>query len=104
MYQRTKTEAMILNHTILEDEYLDIIIILCRTQNFAETLLRTLLSINISAHMSPKKTPNTVDININQHIQMAYAKLATMTNLQNSKIHLTTRVMFLNSFVPSRPT
>ena len=33
---------------------------------------------------------------------MAYAKFATMANLQNSKIHLKTRVKFLNSFIRSR--
>ena len=36
---------------------------------------------------------------------MAYAKFATIANLlQNSKIHLKTRVKFLNSFVCSRLT
>ena len=43
------------------------------------------------------------EIEINHRIQMAYAKFATMTNLiQNSKIHLNTRVKVLNSFVRSR--
>ena len=43
------------------------------------------------------------DIEINYHIQVAYAKLAAMTNLhQNFKIYLRTRIMFLNSFVRSR--
>ena len=43
------------------------------------------------------------EIEINHHIQMAFAKLATMTNLiQNSTIHLNTRVKVLNSFVRSR--
>ena len=47
--------------------------------------------------------PNMGDIEINRRIQMAYAKFATMTNLiQNSKIHLNTRVKVLNSFVRSR--
>ena len=43
------------------------------------------------------------DIEINYHTQVAYAKLATMTNLhQNFKIYLRIRIMFLNSFVRSR--
>ena len=36
---------------------------------------RTLLSLNILAHMSPK----TKDIEINHRIQIAYGKFATMT-------------------------
>ena len=45
------------------------------------------------------------DIETNHRIQMAYAKFATMTNLiQNSEIHLNTRVKVLNSFVRSRLT
>ena len=49
--------------------------------------------------------PNMGDIKINHRVQMAYAKFATMANLlQNSKIHLKTRVNFLNSFVHSRLT
>ena len=48
---------------------------------------------------------NMGDIEINHRIQMAYAKFATITNLiQNSKIHLNTRVKVLNSFVRSRIT
>ena len=58
----------------------------------------------IDSFISQNK-PNMGDIEINHRIQMAYAKFATMTNLiQNSKIHLNTRVKVLNSFVRSRLT
>ena len=44
---------------------------------------------HIDSFISQNK-PNMGDIEINHHIQMAYAKFATMTNLiQNSKIHQT---------------
>ena len=56
----------------------------------------------IDSFISQNK-PNMGEIEINHRIQMAYAKFATMTNLiQNSKIHLNTRVKVLNSFVRSR--
>ena len=58
----------------------------------------------IDSFISQNK-PNMGEIEINHRIQMAYAKFATMTNLiQNSKIHLNTRVKVLNSFVRSRLT
>ena len=58
----------------------------------------------IDSFISQNK-PNMGDIEINHPIQMPYAKFATMTNLiQNSKIHLNTRVKVLNSFVRSRLT
>ena len=95
----SKTETMILNHMLLEYEYPDIIISLCNVplQNYTEfKYLDSYISQNV---------PNTGDIEINHRIQMTYAKFATMANLlQNSKIHLKTRVKFLNSFVGSRLT
>ena len=49
--------------------------------------------------------PSTGDVEINHRIQMANAKFAELSNLlQNSKIHLRTRIRFLNSFVRSRLT
>ena len=55
----------------------------------------------IDSFISQNK-PNMGQIEINHLIQMAYAKFATMTNLiQNSTIHLNTRVKVLNSFVCS---
>ena len=65
---------------------------------------RTLLNLNILAHISPK-TNLKRDIEINHRIQIAYTKFATTANLlQNSKIHLKARVKFLNSFVRSGHT
>ena len=57
---------------------------------------------HIGSYISQNE-PNTGDIDVNDHIQMAYAKFATMVNLlQNSKINLETRIKFLDSFVCRR--
>ena len=49
--------------------------------------------------------PNTGDVEINHRIQMAVSKFVDMSNLlHNVKIHLKTRVVFLNSFIQSRLT
>ena len=93
----SKTETMILNHMLLEDEYPDTIISLRNVPLQNSTEFKYL-----SSYIS-QNDPNTGDIEINHHIQMAYTKFATMTSLfQNSKIHLKTSVKFLNSFVRSR--
>ena len=95
----SKTETMILNHTLLEDEYPDIIISLHNVplQNFTEFK-------HLGSYISQNE-PKTGDIEINYRIQMVCTKFATMASLlQNSKIHLKTRVKFLNSFAHSRLT
>ena len=49
--------------------------------------------------------PSTGNIELNHRIQMANVKFAEMSNiLQNSKIHIQTRIKCLNSFVRSRLT
>ena len=91
---------MILSHMLLEDEYPDTII------SLHNVLLQTSAEVKyLSSYISLQNEPNTGDIEISHCIEMAYAKFATMANLlQNFKIHLKTRVKFLNSFVLSRLT
>ena len=90
---------MILNHMLLEDEYSDTIISVRNVPFQNSTEFKYFYS-----YISQNK-PNTGDIEINHHIQMTYAKFATMTNLlENSKIHLKTRTKVLNSFPRSRLT
>ena len=81
----------------LEDEYPDAIISLRNVPLQNSTVFKYR-----GSYISQNKH-NMGDIENNHSIQMAYAKFATMTNLlQNSKIHLKTRVKFLNSFVCNR--
>ena len=95
----SKTETIILNHMLLEYKYPDIIISLYNVPLPSSTEFKYL-----DSYIS-QNVPNTGNIEINHPIQMSYAKFATMANLlQNSKIHLKTRVKFLNSFVRSRLT
>ena len=95
----SKTKTMILNHMLIEDEYSDTIISLRNApfQNSTEFKY-------IGSFISQNK-PNTKDIEIDHRTQMAYAKFATMNSLiENSKIHLKTRVKVLNNFVRSKLT
>ena len=49
--------------------------------------------------------PNTGEVELNHRIQLANSKFAEMSNLlQNHKIHLRTRIKFMDSFVRSRLT
>ena len=90
---------MILNHCYLGTDYPDIIIYI-RNVPLKNTVQFMYLVSCISSN-----EPNTGDIEINFHIQMALGKFASMSNLlQNHGIHLSTRVNFLNSFVWSRLT
>ena len=93
----SKTETIVRNDMLLEDEYADTII------GLRNVLLQNSTEFKyLGSHISENK-PNTGDIEINHRIQMVYTKFTTMTNLlQNSKVHLKTRVKFLNSFVRSR--
>ena len=73
----SKTEAMVLNHMLLEDEYPDTIISLRNVplQNWTE--FKYLFScISQSEH-------STGDTEINHRIQMEYAKFATMAKTKN---------------------
>ena len=94
-----KTITMILNHGYLQEECPTSIINLCNIplQNYSEFKC-------LGSYLSHSE-PSTGDIEINQRIQMAYNKFASMSNLlQNRHIFLKTRVKFLNSFVRSRLT
>ena len=98
----SKTETMILNHMLLQDEYPDSIISLCNVA------LQSSTEFKYCGSYISQNEPNMGDITVsetNHCIQMEYAKFDTMANLlQNSKIHIKTRVKFLNSFVRSRFT
>ena len=94
-----KTETMILNHVLLEDEYPDTIISLCNVPLLKPTAFKYLGSYISQNEHYPK------DIEINHCIKITYARFAAIANLlQNSKIHLKTKAKFLNSFVCSRLT
>ena len=88
----TKTESMILNHS--DQQYPQTIITLKNTalnnvENFK--YLRAFIRYDI---------PNTGDVEINHRIQIAVSKFVDMSNLlQNVKIHLKTRIVFLNNFI-----
>jgi len=97
----TKTETMILNYKFFEgdDEYPKSII------NLQNKPLQNSTDFKYLGSYLSKNDPNTGDIEINHRIQMANSKFASMSNLlQNSSIHLATRIKFLNSFVRSRLT
>ena len=95
----TKTETMILNCDCLETDYPASIIDLHNTP-----LKNAACFKYLGSHVSQNE-PTTGNTEINHRIQMAHAKFATMTNLlQNFRIHLKTRILFLNSFVRSRLT
>ena len=91
-----KTETMILNHPV-DSPYPDSIVELndCQLSNVPEfKYLGAYLVCN---------QPNTGEKEINHRIQLAYAKFQQMSNLiQNFRINLKTRILFLNSFVRSR--
>ena len=95
----TETKTMILNHCYLDTDYPDSIIYI-RNVPLKNTVQFKYLGSCISSN-----EPNTGDIEINFRIQMALGKFASMSNLlQNHRIHLSTRLKFLNSFVRSRLT
>ena len=97
----TKTETMILNYKFLEgdDEYPRSVI------NLRNIPLKNSTEFKYLGSYLSNNDPNTGDIEVNNRIQMANSKFASMSNLlQNSSIHLTTRIKFLNSFVRSRLT
>ena len=71
----SKTETMILNHMIIEDEYPATIICLLNVP------LQNSTEFKYTDSFMSQNEPNTEDIEINHCIQMAYAKFATMTNL-----------------------
>ena len=95
----SKTESLILNYMLLEDEYPDTII------SFHNVPLQNSIGFkHFGLNISLNK-PNMEDIEINHRIQIVYAKFATMTNfLQSSKIRRKTRVKFLKSFIRRRLT
>ena len=92
-----KTESMILNPQTVE--YPKTIVTLRNTaikniENF----------VYLGAYIRFDQ-PNTGDPEINHRIQLAVSKFADLSNLlQNQRIHLKTRINFLNSFVRSTLT
>ena len=97
----SKTETMILNYKFIDSEgdYPDSII---KLRNVS---LRNSNNFKYLGSYISQDEPNTGEFEINHRIQMAYAKFASMSNLlQNSKIYLSTRIKFLESFVRSRLT
>ena len=93
-----KTETMIINCDDLE-EYPDSVLTLNGTP-LKNTKLFKYLGSFINA-----EEPDTGDAEVNHRIQIASAKFSQMTNLlQNFRINLRTRVLFLNSFIRSRLT
>ena len=96
----SKTETMIINHKYLSSlEYPKTIISL---NNMALKNVETFKYLGAHLHHNE---PCTGDTEINHRIQMAYVKFAEMSNLlQNFKVNLYTRILFLNCFVRSRLT
>lgn len=91
-----KTETMILNYPV-DSPYPNSIVELneCHLANVSEfKYLGAYLDCN---------QPNTGEKEINHRIQLANTKFQQMSNLiQNFRINLKTRILFLNSFVRSR--
>ena len=88
---------MILNH--FEEEYPNSLVSLRNTE---------LKNVNVFKYLGAYlhyQEPNTGDIELNYRIQSSSAKFAQLSNLlQNFSIRLSTRVIFLNSFIRSRLT
>ena len=95
------TETMIINDKYIqsEEEYPSSII------NLKSTPLKNVTTFKYLGSYLHYEEPNTGETELNHRIQMANAKFAEMMNLlQNHKIHLRTRICFLNSYVRSRLT
>jgi hypothetical protein len=91
-----KTETMIFNHPA-DSPYPSSIIELNEHQ-----LLNVSEFKYLGAYLDCNQ-PNTGDKEINHRIQLANAKFQQMSNvIQNFRINLKTRILFLNSFVRSR--
>ena len=91
-----KTETMILNHPVISPYPKSIVELNeCQLSNVSEfKYLGAYLDCN---------QPNTGEKEINHRIQLANAKFQQLSNLiQNFRINLKTRILFLNSFVRSR--
>ena len=96
----SKTESMILNYQHLStDEYPASIVTL---RGSALNNVKEFRYLGACLH---HEEPNTGEVELNNRIQLANSKFAEKSNLlQNHKIHLRTRVMFMNSYVRSRLT
>ncbi len=96
----SKTESMILNYKYLSsEEYPESIVTLNGSS------LRNVKEFNYLGAYLHHEEPNTGEVELNHRIQLANSKFAELMNLlQNHKIHLRTRVMFMNSYVRSRLT
>ena len=95
-----KTETMIINHKyMLNEEYPSSIV------KLRDTPLNNVKEFKYLGSNLHHDQPNTGNVEINHRIQMANAKFAELSNLlQNAKIMIRTRILFLNSYVRSRLT
>ena len=96
----SKTETMILNYKCLSsEEYPESIVTLNSTD------LRNVKEFRYLGANVHHEEPNTGEVELNLRFQLANSKFAEMSNLlQNHKIHLRTRITFMDSFVRSRLT
>ena len=93
-----KTETMILNNSD-EPEYPKSIITLRNTP------INNVEKFKYLGAFIKNDQPNTGDVELTYRIQVALSKFVEMsTLLQNVKINLKTRILFLNSFIRSRLT
>ena len=97
---RSKTETMILNYKYLSTaEYPESIVTL------KDSALRNVKEFKYLGACLHYEEPSTGEVELNHRVQLANSKFAEMSNLlQNHKIHLRTRIKFMDSFVRSRLT
>ena len=95
-----KTETMILNYKYVStEEYPESVVVLKGSP------LRNVKEFKYLGSYLHHEEPSTGDVELNYRTQLANSKFAQLLNLlQNHKIHLRTRVIFMDSFVRSRLT
>lgn len=95
-----KTETMILNYNYIStDNYPEAIF------NLKGSPLGNIKEFKYLGSYLHHEEPNTGEVELNHRIQLANAKFAELLNLlQNHKIRLRTRIVFMNSYVRSRLT
>ena len=96
----SKTKSMILNYKYLSsEEYPESIVTL------NDLSLGNVKEFKYLGSYLHHEQPNTGEVELNHRIQLANSKFAELMNLlQNHKIHLRTRVKFMDSYVRSRLT
>ena len=95
-----KTETMIINRKyVTTDDYSTSIV------SLKDTPLKNVEKFKYLGSYLSNDEPSTGDVELNHRIQVANVKFSEMSNLlQNRRIHIRTRIIFLNSFVRSRLT